>query len=99
MPPRSPVAEFQAIIFQPRDGRTIPVQRSFTQNRIMAPPVKGDEQTTVGEDLDEAAGLHELAVQLFGLGLVEPFQLVSEPAITTIAITVKMTSRSTFKRT
>ena len=44
---RSPIAKFDPVALQPRYFRTLFIQCRFTQNRVVAAAVEGDEQAAV----------------------------------------------------
>ena len=41
------IVELDAVVLQPRNGWTVSVGGSFAQDRIVTPPVEGDQQSAV----------------------------------------------------
>src|SRR5262245_17089844 len=63
---------------QPGDGRAVAVEGGLAQDRVVRTLVEVHHYPLVLH-LDHAAGFHEPAVQLLGLGLGEAAQATGEP--------------------
>jgi hypothetical protein len=75
--------ELEASVPQPRNRHRLPIERGFSQNGIVAAFVKSNDDCIVSY-FDDAPGLNETAVQLFGSSLLVTPQLFAQPTITAV---------------
>ena len=76
--------EFEPVILEPRDRRTVLVELRLAQNGIVAAAVEVHHDSAAGFDLHGARGLDKLAVQRFRLALVEAVKLARKPTVTAV---------------
>jgi Putative beta barrel porin-7 (BBP7) len=92
----SSVVELKAVSFEPGDRASRFVESRFAENGVMAAAVEQDPQDAMRHDLDLAAGLDELAGQLFGLGVLETFEPAINRAILTESPSAVLSSHGLF---
>ena len=90
--------ELDLSLAEPGDGKPVAFQCGFTEDRVVAVAVEGDGEA-VGVNRHGAGGLDEPAIQLLWVDLLKPFQRAVSQRSQPLAMTVRVASRSTLRRT